>query len=77
MRATWPNRASCTTRTPARDERPVRLGRKNIRLLLDTEAADDVVTLPLARIMRDGSGHFVFDPNFIPPVHPDQRQRSG
>ncbi|HWQ53729.1 MAG TPA: type VI secretion system baseplate subunit TssK [Bryobacteraceae bacterium] len=49
------------------DERSVRLGRKNTRLMLDTEATDDVVTLPLARIMRDGSGHFIFDPDFIPP----------
>jgi type VI secretion system protein ImpJ len=25
------------------------------------------VALPVARVMRDGSGHFVFDPAFIPP----------
>ena len=49
------------------DEQPVRLGRKNLRLLLDTEEAGDLVTLPLARVMRDGAGHFVFDPSFIPP----------
>ena len=50
------------------DERSVKLGRKNTRLLLDTEAAGaDVVALPLARIMRDGSGHFVFDAGFVPP----------
>lgn len=50
------------------DERSVRLGRKNTRLLLDTETAGaDAVTLPLARIMRDGSGHFVFDADFVPP----------
>jgi type VI secretion system protein ImpJ len=50
-----------------RDEKPIRLGRKNIRLLLDTELGENLVTLPIARIGRDGSGHFVFDPNFIPP----------
>ncbi len=50
-----------------RDEKPVRLGRKNIRLLLDTELSDDLVTLPIARIGRDGSGHFVYDPNLVPP----------
>jgi type VI secretion system protein ImpJ len=50
-----------------RDEKPVRLGRKNIRLLLDTEVSEGMVTLPLARIGRDGSGHFIYDPNFIPP----------
>ncbi len=51
-----------------RDDKSIRLGRKNIRLLLDTELAEGLVTLPVARITRDGSGHFIFDPNFIPPV---------
>lgn len=51
-----------------RDDKPVRVGRKNVRLLLDTEIADGLVTLPIARITRDGSGHFIFDANFIPPV---------
>jgi type VI secretion system protein ImpJ len=50
-----------------RDEKPVRVGRKNIRLLLDTELTPSMVALPIARIRRDGSGHFVFDPQFIPP----------
>ena len=50
-----------------RDEKPVRVGRKNVRLLLDTEVTADMVTLPIARIRRDGMGHFVFDPTFIPP----------
>ena len=49
------------------NERPVNLGRKNLRLLLDTESADGMTTLPIARVMRDGAGHFVFDPSFIPP----------
>ena len=50
------------------DERPIRLGRKNLRILLDTEPAGDLLTLPLARVVRDGSGHFAYDPNFVPPV---------
>jgi len=50
------------------DERPVRLGRKNLRLLLDTEPAGDLVTLPIARIVRDGKGHYTTDANFVPPV---------
>lgn len=50
-----------------RDEKPVRLGRKNIRLLLDTEVSEDVLTLPIARVVREGSGHFAFDSNFIAP----------
>jgi type VI secretion system protein ImpJ len=51
-----------------RDEKPVRLGRKNVKLLLDTEPTDGMLTMPVARIMRDGSGHFIPDPRFIPPV---------
>ncbi len=51
-----------------RDDKSVPVGRKNIRLLLDSELTDNLVTLPVARVTRDGSGHFVFDPTFIPPV---------
>lgn len=50
------------------DERPVRLARKNVRLLFDTEPFEDLITLPVARIVRDGKGHFAIDPNFVPPV---------
>lgn len=50
-----------------RDEKPVYLGRKNIRLILATETGEDWLTLPLARIVRDTTGHFVFDDAFIPP----------
>ena len=50
------------------DERPVRLGRKNLRLLMDTEPVADLLTLPIARVVRDGSGHFAYDSNFVPPV---------
>lgn len=53
--------------TTGRDEKPVYVGRKNIELRLDTEPPGDLVTLPLARIMRSGSGQFIFDPDFIPP----------
>jgi len=50
------------------DERPVRLGRKNLRLLMDTEPAGDLLTLPVARVVRDRSGHFAYDSGFVPPV---------
>lgn len=50
-----------------RDDRPVHLGRKNVRFLLDTENRDDLVCLPVARVMRDGSGRLLYDPRFIPP----------
>jgi type VI secretion system protein ImpJ len=50
------------------DERPVRLGRKNLRILFDSEPAGEAMALPLARVVRDGSGHFVYDSDFVPPV---------
>jgi len=50
-----------------RDAKPVQLGHKNIRLMLEFEPREDLLTLPLARLMRDGSGHFIFDPAFVPP----------
>ena len=59
--------------TTGRDEKPVQVGRKNISIRLDTEPLDDLVTLAIARVMRDGSGHFIFDPDFIPPCVEIQR----
>jgi type VI secretion system protein ImpJ len=50
------------------DERTVELGRKNLRLLLDTEPLGDLVAMPIARVVRDGGGHFAYDANFVPPV---------
>ncbi|MBS1833460.1 MAG: type VI secretion system baseplate subunit TssK [Acidobacteria bacterium] len=54
--------------TTGRDEKPVHLGRKNIRIVFDTERTENTVNLPFARIIRDGSGRFVYDPTYIPPV---------
>jgi type VI secretion system protein ImpJ len=45
----------------------VHLARKNIRFLLDTEAREGMECLPIARVMRDGTGHLLYDPRFIPP----------
>ena len=53
--------------TTGRDEKPVQLGMKNIELILDTEMREGDLTLPIARIQRDATGHYVFDPNFVPP----------
>jgi type VI secretion system protein ImpJ len=50
-----------------RDEKPVKLARKNIRLLLDDEVSEEMVPLPIARVQRDGAGHFMLDPEFVPP----------
>jgi type VI secretion system protein ImpJ len=54
--------------TTGADERPVPIGRKNFRLRLDHEPADfDEISLPLARVRRDGAGHFIYDPEYVPP----------
>lgn len=53
--------------TTGRDERTVPIARKNFRLMLDTGAVEDQVALPIARVRRDGAGHFIYDPDFVPP----------
>lgn len=53
--------------TTGQDEKPVALARKNFRLLLDTGVTNELVCLPLARVRRDGSGHFIYDPDYVPP----------
>ena len=42
------------------------LARKNLRLLLDTEPLDGLEVIPIARVVRDGSG-FAVDEQFVPP----------
>ena len=49
------------------DEKEVRVGQKNIRLLVEAECDDSLLTIPIARVRRDGAGHLVYDDNFIPP----------
>ncbi len=49
------------------ESRPVAIAQKRFRLLLDSEDTTGLLTLPLARVRRDGSGHFVYDEEFIPP----------
>jgi type VI secretion system protein ImpJ len=50
-----------------RDEKPVRLARKNIRLLMESELSEEHTALQIARVVRDSSGRLVYDTNFIPP----------
>lgn len=50
------------------DAKEIAFARKNFQLLLDVEVAGRMVTLPIARVRRDGSGHFVYDERFIPPT---------
>ena len=49
------------------DEKEVRVGQKNIRILVESECNDSFQTIPVARVRRDGAGHLVYDPKFIPP----------
>jgi type VI secretion system protein ImpJ len=53
--------------TTGQTPRAVSVARKNFRLLLDVHPVADLVTIPAARIRRDGAGRFVYDPDFIPP----------
>ncbi len=50
------------------DEQPVTVGRRNFSLCLEREIPDGAVSLPIARIRRDRSGYFIYDPEFIPPL---------
>jgi type VI secretion system protein ImpJ len=54
-----------------RDERSLTIGRKNFRLLLDVDIADadaaGMVALPIARVRRDGTGHFAYDADYVAP----------
>jgi type VI secretion system protein ImpJ len=49
------------------DQKEVKLCQKNVRLLSETEIDDGMWSIPIARVRRDRSGHFVYDPDFIPP----------
>jgi type VI secretion system protein ImpJ len=53
--------------TTGMDERPLLIARKNFRLVLDNADLTGLVSMPVARIQRDGAGHFVFDYGFIGP----------
>lgn len=50
------------------DEKALRVGKKNISLVLENEQAPQAVSLPIARIIRSGAGRFMFDPTFVPPT---------
>jgi type VI secretion system protein ImpJ len=49
------------------DSKPVQMGRKNIRLVVLPAEDENLLTLPIARVMRDQSGHFVYDSTHVPP----------
>jgi type VI secretion system protein ImpJ len=49
------------------DEKVIQIGRKNLQLLPEAEVTEEYVSLPVVRILRDGSGHYEVDPTFVPP----------
>jgi type VI secretion system protein ImpJ len=62
-----PATAQIADETTGQEAKPITVARKNFRLVLDIQAAPELITLPLARVRRDVSGHFVYDPEYIPP----------
>jgi type VI secretion system protein ImpJ len=56
-----------TDQNTGRDEKPVRIGRKNLLILGESEVTEKFSSLPMVRILRNGSGRFEADPAFIPP----------
>lgn len=50
-----------------RDEKPIQVGRKNLRLVAESDLSPDLVSLPVVRVVRDGSGHYQADSSFMPP----------
>jgi type VI secretion system protein ImpJ len=49
------------------DEKPVRFGKKNIRFIGEGENTAGLEILPVARVLRNGVGEFVYDETFVPP----------
>lgn len=52
--------------TNGMDEREIDLGRKNLQILTEPELTRDTVAIPIARVLRDGHGSFIYDADFIP-----------
>ncbi len=49
------------------DEKPIQVGRKNLLLLSEGELSDRYISVPVVRLLRDGTGRFEADPTFVPP----------
>ena len=48
------------------DEQEVQLAQKNLRLVLASELTPDLLSIPLARVIRDARGTMIYDPEFVP-----------
>jgi type VI secretion system protein ImpJ len=58
---------TATDETSGGDARPISTAEKNFRLVIDPEADDSIVSMPIAQIRRDSTGKFIVDPAYIPP----------
>jgi type VI secretion system protein ImpJ len=54
--------------TTGLSERPVQIGKKNLRLLAGVELREGYSALRVARVKRTASGDFTADPAFVPPL---------
>ncbi len=50
-------------------EKPVAFTKKNFQIVVEGESLEGLITLPLARVLRAGAGHYRLDPNFIAPMN--------
>jgi type VI secretion system protein ImpJ len=50
------------------DRVPVKFATKHLRLLLDSELDESIVSLPLARLRRDSTGRFIIDDTYVGPT---------
>jgi type VI secretion system protein ImpJ len=49
-------------------ERPVQLGRRNLRILAEGDTLEGHALLPIARVLRSPAGQFTHDREFVPPL---------
>lgn len=52
--------------TNGMDEREIELGQKNIRLMTEAELSPELLSIPIANVLRDGRGQLVCDEEFVP-----------
>ncbi len=60
-------RRNLSDETNGVDFREIAFGRKNLAVISEAEITAEMVTMPLARVVRDGRGQFFYDPGFMPP----------
>ena len=65
---TPPRPESCTTKSPASTSGACSWAARTCTCCSTPSRCGDLVTIPIARVVRDGAGHFAYDPAFVPPV---------